>query len=430
MDKLKLFLDEWFSSKIVNLIKRDIVTFDFPEGMGMAIAGVRRSGKTFVLFEMAEKLRKLYPVYNVVYINFEDDRLLPLNGNELKNLFSVLKQNFPINKESPIWFLLDEVQLIPEWEKYLRSFIDRRIARIIFTGSSKELTIKNLPSKLAGRVISKIIFPLSFREFLRFRDFTLDMRELKYSKHDELMYLFNEYLEYGGFPEVVLSKDKKEVLSSYFLTIFYRDMVEKFSVRKIEEFEIFLRLTFRQIGSLMSLKNTINFMRSIGFKLSKNTALEYLEYAQNAFLIYPVEIFSYKLKDRMQYPKKIYCVDTGIVNLGIFRLKRDYGNLLENAVFMELLRRKENIFYWKNERGEEVDFVILENFKPVELIQVCYNIEEEKTKKREIKALLKAMDEFKLKKGLIITKDFLGEEKINNKKVIYRPFWLWALKNE
>jgi hypothetical protein len=110
-------------------------------------------------------------------------------------------------------------------------------------------------------------------------------------------------------------------------------------------------------------------------------------------------------------------------------LKRDYGNLLENAVFMELLRRKEDIFYWKNERGVEVDFVILENFKPVELIQVCYNIEEEKTKKREIKALLKAMDEFKLKKGLIITKDFLGEEKINNKKVIYKPFWLWTLKN-
>ncbi|MCP2519183.1 DUF4143 domain-containing protein [SCandidatus Aminicenantes bacterium Aminicenantia_JdfR_composite] len=111
-------------------------------------------------------------------------------------------------------------------------------------------------------------------------------------------------------------------------------------------------------------------------------------------------------------------------------MKRDYGNLLENAVFMELLRRKEDIFYWKNERGEEVDFVILENFKPVELIQVCYNIEEEKTKKREIKALLKAMDKFKLKKGLIITKDFLSEEKINNKKVIYKPFWLWTLKNE
>ncbi len=223
-------------------------------------------------------------------------------------------------------------------------------------------------------------------------------------------------------------REKREILSSYFITIFYRDVVEKFSIRKVTEFETFLRFLLREASSLLSMKKALNFMYGLGFKITKNTLLEYLNYAMKAFIMSGVEIFSYKLKDRMQYPKKIYCIDTGIVNLGYFRLKVNMGNLLENAVFLELKRREREVFYWKGERGEEVDFVVVENFTPVELIQVCYDVREEETGKREIRALIKAMKEFTLKEGLVITENYEKEETVEGKRIRFVPFWKWALR--
>ncbi|RKZ26973.1 hypothetical protein DRQ20_01645 [bacterium] len=427
-EKLWLLLEEWFRSPVPPLVRREIVSFSsFPSGMGVALVGVRRGGKTYALLEFAEELRKRFPLHNVVYVNFEDERLFPVKEDDLKDLVPLLHEYFEVRKNAPLWLLLDEVERVPGWERCVGGLIDRKVARVVFTGSSAGL--EEIPSRLAGRVLFKRVYPLGFKEFLMFKNFSVS-GEIKFAP-PELLQLFREFLMFGGFPEVVLAsgkREKREILSSYFITIFYRDVVEKFSIRKVTEFETFLRFLLREASSLLSMKKALNFMYGLGFKITKNTLLEYLNYAMKAFIMSGVEIFSYKLKDRMQYPKKIYCIDTGIVNLGYFRLKVNMGNLLENAVFLELKRREREVFYWKGERGEEVDFVVVENFTPVELIQVCYDVREEETGKREIRALIKAMKEFTLKEGLVITENYEKEETVEGKRIRFVPFWKWALR--
>ena len=430
MEKLRLVLDEWFRSPIPTLKERGVLSVDLPEELGIVLSGVRRCGKTYTLFELAGRLRSLLPPNNIVYLNLEDERLLPIEGKEIQVLISVLRENFKIDRKYPLWILLDEVQSIPQWWNYVKGIIDRREARIVVTGSSASLTGKEISSKLAGRVLIKSLYPLSFWEFLQFKGFSLGSGSYKYSLRPDILYHFHQFLEFGGFPKVVLlerEEEKRELLSNYFLTIFYRDIVERFSIRKVAEFENFVRLTLKQAGALLSVSRMVNFMNSMGFKISRPTIIEYLRFAQEALLIYLVEIFSYKLKDRLQYPRKVYCVDTGLVNLSRFKLKTDWGSLLENAVFIELLRRGKDVFYWKDERGAEVDFVELKNMEPVSLIQVCWNPTRE-TMSREVKALLKGMEYFHIKEGIVITRDFSRLERVNKKRIVFKPFWEWALE--
>ncbi|MCD6407749.1 ATP-binding protein [bacterium] len=432
MEKIKLILDEWFHSSIPELKERNFLSVDFPEGMGVVITGVRRSGKTYTLFELARKLRNLYPPYNIVYLNFEDERLLPLEGKEMQMLISVIKENFKIDKNKPLWLLLDEIQVVPEWWSYVRGIIDRKEARIVVTGSSAGLTLEKISSKLAGRVLIKSLYPLGFREFLEFKGVPFKNRSLLYSLQSDILYYLQEFLQFGGFPKIVFvekEEEKREFLTNYFYTIFYRDIIERFSIRKIFEFESFIRLVLKQTGTFLSISRIVSFMKSLGFKISKPTVIEYLNYACNSLLVYPVEIFSYKLKDRLQYPKKIYCVDTGFINLTKFKLKIDWGSVLENAVFIELLRRGKEVFYWKDERGYEVDFVEIRNMKPVSLIQVCWEPEGDIVK-REVRALLKAMHHFGLKEGVIITRNFSHIKRTDDKVIIFKPFWKWVLKED
>ena len=428
-EKLYLMLEWWFGSGIPSYINRDIVNINHLQGLNVAlgIAGVRRSGKTYTLFELADKLRKKYPKKSVIYINFEDQRLHPLNGKEIFDLFDVLKEKY--NPPFPFFLLLDEIQVLPQWERNLRTVIDNRMAKVISTGSSSILTGEELPSVLGGRTLTMIIYPLSFKEFLQFKGVKIEPMYLKYTGHPELLRLLEEYLNFGGFPEVVLSENKMDILNELFLTIFYRDLVSRYKIYRTPEFEAFIHLLVRNSASLFSVSKTWNTLKSLGFKISKGTLFKYLEYARSVFLVYPVEIFSYGIKDRLQYPKKIYVVDNGFLSLTMFKVKRDEGALLENAVFIELKRRRiyDNIFYWKNKRGEEVDFVLLRNITPYKLIQVCVDLSDEKTLKREIRALKKASEELRVKDCYIITKDTSGEEKIGKLKIRILSFWEWAL---
>lgn len=431
MEKLRLVLDDWFTAKTPSLIPRNLFPEEVPEDMAVAVMGVRRAGKTYTLFEVAQKLRKRLPFYNVLYINFEDDRLLPLNGKELKDLPSALLQHFEVKKGLPLWFLLDEIQHIPGWEKSIRRFLDRRIAKVVITGSTASISPRTLSTSLAGRVFPLNVFPLSFREFLKFKKFAYaDIKSLQLSLQNDVLKLFNDFLLYGGFPTVVLSSNKREILATYFDSIFYRDLVERHGIRKIAEFEAFVRLLLRNSANRMSLTKIVHTLRSMGHKISKATASEYLNFAKDAFLIWEVEIFSYKLKDRMQYPRKVYSIDTGFVHLGQFKLKMDWGVALENAVFIELKRRGEEVYFWQNERGLEVDFVIVRQMEPYMLIQVVWDFGDEKTLKREERALARAMEELGISKALIITRSTFGERSIKDARVPVMPFWYWSLSAE
>lgn len=434
MEKLKRVIVEWLEGKIPLLRERGIATENIPENMVEVVCGVRRAGKTYSLFELADKLRKELPLNNVIYINFDDIRLHPLIGDELRELPDFYTQNFDFDEKKTLWFLLDEVQNINNWDRAVRTMLDRRIGNIVITGSTSELQPDKIPSVLRGRTLTRKVYPLSFREFLLFKNGSANLTKNIYNspKKNKIIRYMKEYLVLGGFPQVVLTKDnklKEEILRELYKAIFYRDILEINDIRNVSLFEAFLKTVLESHSSLFSISKIRRFLNhTLGFKCKKNTLIEYLNYTENAFLLYEVEIYSHGIKDRLQYPRKLYTIDMGLINAITLKHSPNYGKLLENAVFLELKRKNKEIYYWKNKKGYEVDFLTVAGINPSNLYQVCWNTDDKQTKDREIRAIISAMNEFTLNEGTIITADFLGKEKHEDKILNFIPFYIWATK--
>lgn len=430
-EKIKYILTDWFNKGISGYIPRDFDIDILKENMVFSTAGVRRAGKTYSFYQMIDQLMDSIPKENIIFISFEDDRLYPLKSNELKDLLPTYIQNFSHDSNLPIYLFLDEIQNIMGWERTIRNIYDtKKNVKIAITGSNSNLLSSQIANSLRGRTISRKIYPLSFKEFIKFKDYQINsLNKLFYSnKKNDILRLFNEYIEKGGFPQVVLSERKDEILKEYYRAIFYRDIVERYEIRNIRLFENFMKIVIQSVGSRFSFGKAKNTLNSIGFKVSKNTLIEYMRMMESAFLMYEVLVFSYTVKDQLQYPRKLYSCDTGLRNAVCFRFSEDTGKLIENIVYLSLLKKNEDVYYWQDNHGYEVDFLVRNKNQVTDLIQVCYDISDKSTKKREINALLRAMKMFKLDKGLILTFDTKDEVTENSKTIIYKPIWLWLLE--
>jgi hypothetical protein len=235
------------------------------------------------------------------------------------------------------------------------------------------------------------------------------------------MYLLKEYAAYGGFPEVVLKEKnfKNILLNQYFTDIINKDIVNRYNTNSTKTFDL-AKYLLTNISSLFSFRSA-----RAATGLGMETIEKYTSFITESYLVNFMPFFSYSLKIQNQYPKKVYCIDTGLRNVVSFKFSEDMGRIAENLVFIELKRRGKEVYYWKGEH--EVDFVIKENLKPEGLIQVSWNIEDKKTKIREINGLTEAMNEFNLSDGLIITGDYSGEERIDDNTIKYVPLWKWLL---
>ncbi|RMD89807.1 MAG: ATP-binding protein, partial [Calditrichaeota bacterium] len=338
------------------------------------------------------------------------------------------------DKSHPVYLFFDEIQNIPYWDKSVRRIFDREPnVKLAITGSSSKLLASEISTALRGRTLSYYISPLSFKEFLRFKNVEIQtLDNIYYSpEKNKILNAFNEYLDFGSFPQVVLSEKKIQILQEYYRAIFYRDIVERYQIRQIKIFENFLKLVVQSMAGRFSYGKIADTLKSIGHKVSKSTLIEYMAQIESAFLAFQVPIYSYSVKDQLQYPRKIYVIDNGLRNAITFRFSSDRGHLLENLVFNHLHRQPANeIYYWANKNGQEVDFVIKKGTHITQLIQVCESLTDPKTKKRELRALVKAMDEFNLKSSLMLTYDEIGSELVNNKQITIKPVWLWLLEED
>jgi|SRR3989344_810215 len=428
---IKTILDEWKERKIPEIVDRDIDLekyISLPRKI-IIVSGFRRTGKTYITFQLIKKLLKKYNREEVIYINFEDERI-PLKTEFLTQLIPAIKENF----SNEIKFLfLDEIQSIDNWSKWVRRIYDNNEFFIFITGSSSKLSIKEIPTELRGRFVSKKIFPLSFEEFMRFKNISLDKKSMSPNKKAEVVRLLNEYIKFGGLPEIVLEEEDKklESLQNYYSTVVNRDIIERFKVKNEEGLKAVLRLLINSTS--FSVNKLYNTLKSMDLKIGKTTILNYVSYIETSYFIHQLFFFSRTMKDQLQYPKKIYYIDNGFITSLSLKFSNNTGRLYENQVFIELKRRQiedinQEIYYWKNAQHEEVDFIIKEGLSVKQLIQVCYDISDYDTKKREIKALLKASDELKCNNLLVITENKEMEEKIENKSVKYIPLWKWLLK--
>lgn len=432
-EKAKFTITSWQERELPEIKERDIDLDPYLETDHIVdIVGVRRSGKTYLMFYLIKMLlERGMPKENILYLNLEDRRLHPLPPDALDVLYITFLEYSQINESKPFYLFLDEIQSVEGWQRWIRSIYDDRkgAVKIFVSGSSSSL-LKKEASLLTGRHTTLVVYPFSFKEFLWARGFTPEVKEIRYSQAKRIMvkkYLL-EYLENGGFPEVVLGKRKGQLLENYYTDIIYKDIVERHTIRNIKVLEYLSGIFLEGVSTLFSYGKARHFLKSMGIKTTVNTIQEYSGYLEDAFLHFQSSIFSFSIKDRLQYPRKIYCIDPGLRNAVSFRFSKDTGRLLENIVFLELKRRKKEVYYWKDARGREVDFIIKDGLTVTQALQVSWDIEDKRTRKREIDALISAMGEFNLKEGIVITGDEAGREEIGDKTVRYVPAYEFLLK--
>ncbi len=381
----------------------------------LAILGVRRCGKSiFSLLLLRDK--------KFGYINFDDERLAGLETKDLNKCLQALYELHGIDLE---YIILDELQNIPKWELFANRM--RRTKKIILTGSNAKLLSGELATHLTGRYIDFTLYPFSFNEHLKMKGINVSYRDFYSTKKTaQLRGELEEYIYKGGFPEVY--KFGKAILGKIYESIIQKDILLRYNIKN--------RKTFAEISKYLisQFSNEITYTKLRNMTSIKNvhTIKNYVDYLSNAYLIFILERYSPKLKKQIIAPKKVYCVDNGIINSVAFRISRDIGRLIENTIAVELIRRKsyENnieIYYWKDHQQREVDFVIKEGVRTMELIQVTYASGRDEIENREIKSLLKASDELKCKNLKIITWDYEDEIVIDNRKIKCIPLWKWLL---
>ena len=393
--------------------------FQMEDFANYVLIGVRRAGKSFMLYQQIQQnLKRGITWDSMLYINFEDERLMGMTAQEL-NL--ILEVHGMMSKERPILFL-DEIQNINGWEKFARRLADNKY-RVYITGSNAKMLDSDVATTLGGRYITKHIMPYSFPEFLQANEVSYDSNTLATTfGRAEVQRHFTNYFRFGGFPEGARLASKRDYINSVYQKIYLGDIASR---NKIEN-QFSLRVLFRKLAE--SVKQPISFTRltniiaSTGAKLSKPTLINYLEYSKDAFLVYPIKNIADNLTQRETNPK-YYFVDNGIISI----LAMDVDtSLLENMVAMELLRRyglEEQVFFYN--KNVEVDFYIPD---AATAIQVSYTPKKsDETWERESTALIKLSKVLDCKRLIILTYELEENIELKGLNIEVIPVWKWLL---
>lgn len=432
-DVAEELIKDFIERPLPELVDRDLEIKPPATKKAISIIGPRRAGKTYFLFNNMIRLEKVKRT-EMLYANLEDDRLLPLRLQDLDQLLKTYYEIYPQNRKKKIYLFLDEVQNVRMWEKFVRRVLDTENVQVYITGSSSKLLAKEIATTMRGRVVSHMVLPFSFGEFLKAKGMENE-RYLSSGKRSWIMNYLDEYVRFGGFPEVVLDDDessKVKTLKEYVDVLLMRDIVERHKVKNIKVLRMLFNAIHGSFSKEFSLHKFYNFLKSQGIKVSKNTLYDYFQHYEDAFAVIPIRRFSYSIRDMQQSLPKVYQIDNGYAAQMGIRFTQNKGRLMENTVAIELFRRRSasplmEVFYWKDSGGKEVDFVIKKGEKIQELVQVCYDIGDYNTKIRETSALVKASDKLACKRLRIITWDNEEKEKIEGNTLEYTPLWKWLL---
>lgn len=394
------------------------------------ITGPRRAGKTYLCFQtIFQLLEKKISKENILYINFEDEKLLNANANDLDNLFEKYLELSDIDKNQNIFLFLDEIQNVKNWDSWTRRISDtEKNIKLILTGSSSKLLSKEISTKLRGRVLNTEVYPLSFKEYINWKKIKYNLKTLIHSKDKiNIKKAFSIYLQNGGYPAIFTNPIPKErILQEYYQSMIFKDVVERHRIKEIKKLKTLAALLFESVTKEISYNRLSNKLKSLGFNISKNTIIEYISHFEDAYLFFESIKYEYSLTKQLGSIKKIYCIDNGLLNSSSFKFSDDRGKLIENLAFIELKRRNHEIYFHSNKN--ECDFIIKEKNRITKAIQISEKITEE-NHKREINGLMSALKKHNLKEGTILSLDNKEKiEKIENKKIKFIPFWKWLLE--
>lgn len=388
-----------------------------------AVIGPRRAGKTTLMYQVIKHLiEEGTDPEMILFLNFDDNNIF---NSELDHLIQECSRISP--KIS--YLFLDEVQAREDWDRWVRTFYDTgRFKQIFISGSSSSLLKKEVSDILAGRHITFHLLPFSFREFIKCK--TGIDREPKEFEHDigQVLNLLDEFIHNGGYPETIGLKEP--ILTSYLNELFDDVIARDVSARHGADYTIARKLAYYLHSNTSKVQSHRSISRSL--KVSPDTVSKYIEYLKESYLVHPLDRFSFKVKEQLSSANKYYSIDQGMARAVSFRFSEEKGRILENIVMIEILRRSLSIpgsfsYYFLTDSRKEVDFMIMEKDKVKMALQVCTDISDQSTFKREIKPLLEAMETFDLKVGYIITENAERAIGFDDVTIKIIPVWKWLL---
>lgn len=430
---------------MIDILKEIILDFqeiDLPTGVPRRVdispvsgkttvcIGVRRSGKSTFMFQLMQRLQDSgVSRQNILYLNFFDDRLHSLQHDSLRVILEAYFSLYPEKKNTEkVYCFFDEIQVVPGWESFVDRLMRTEKCEVYITGSSAQMLSREIATQMRGRALSWEMFPFSFREFLDYKGIESD-GPLSTRKRLTIQKAFAEYWETGGFPEVAGLDRRLRVKThqEYWGAMLFRDLVERHDISHPKAVTDLAHWLVDNTGSLYSVNNLTGYLKSLRHKAPKSAVSDYLEWFEDAYVLFTVRIFDASLARANTNPKKIYCVDHALVSSISSGILVNSGHLLENLVFTSLRRVTPDISYFKTKAGREVDFIAQRQDRSRLLVQVCESMADPQTRKRETTALAEAMAELKLAAGTIVTRGEEEQIQVESGTIDVVPAWRFLL---
>ena len=411
------------NSELPEFELRDI---DIPLDLGIIISliGARRSGKTYILYQIIQALLKNnIKKEQILFLNFEDERLM-LTHENLDEIIQAYQELYPDLELKNVYLFFDEIQNISGWEKFIRRIYDTKTRHIYITGSNSKLLSTEIATELRGRTLSFTIFPLNFSEYLKFNQVETNFNTQK--NKSKILHFAKKYMIDGGFPEIVFydSKNRVRLLQQYFNVMIFRDIIERYKINSPETLKFFIKKIFSNVTKPFSVNKTYNDLKSLGYSISNKYLYEYLDHCNTIFLTQSINKFNYSEIKQEKSDKKTYIIDNGLLSAIEFSVSENNGKLFENMVVMEFLKAEKQIFYFKE--YYECDLIVKENeiYKP---IQISYSINDIETREREQKGVYEACKFLNVNKATIITFDQEEQLIFKNIEIQIIPFYKYFL---
>lgn len=369
--------------------------------------GVRRSGKTYFLYQkILELIDQGIDKTAILYINFEDDRLLPLDEQKLAKLVDAFYALYPENHDRQCYLFFDEIQNVDNWPIVIRRLHDTKNAELFLTGSSAKLLSKEIATNLRGRSLAVEIWPYSFNEFMKAKNVSIDRSLYDKKTQDKLNQIFNQYMSEGGFPEIVTfdKEIKQKTLQDYLDVVIFRDIIERHNIKNPTLIKYMILSMIHNIGKPFSINKFYNDLQSQGYKVGKDILYEYAAHIEDAYLAFSVGVYDQSIRKIQTKPKKLYAIDPGMIRALTLDYEKDLGRLFENIIYLDLKRLGYTVSYYVTAEGYEIDFLVQRPLGEKKFFQVAWEMQEASTIEREKRALEAGMKELKID-GEIITLD-------------------------
>lgn len=402
--------------------------------MVTTVIGARRSGKSFRVLQAADEMIKrgtLPSLDHVCLIDFDNPILAHMASSDLtliQQTFLKLHPDFGL--KTPLLFIFDEIHRVPGWEEYVIDLSRNAHWKVIVTGSSSKLLKDDMATSLRGKSVSSTVYPLTFSEYLRFRDF----REKRASTKGQALIrsLFDEYLKWGGYPALPGAPEfsREALLREYFDTMILKDIVQRYNVSKPRQCTHLYNNLLSNIGRPFTLKSAYDFLKQCGYATSRDAVRDYVTWAEDAWLLFTLPIHSQSRKEQERNHRKIYCIDWSLAIRNSLVWDGSYSRALENMVYLRLRRQFSRVrYYLTRSKRQELDFLVSDDHgKPIMAVQVCMSMAHRATLHRECEPLVATGKYYGTKQNLIVTMD--EEQRIEQDGIIIQaiPAWRWCLE--